>query len=266
VDECLGDCAGVLRQQEEMIAMGRKLTTTVAPLLVLATFALAPTVAQAAPHYFVNGTLSPEGVKVTTLSYGLLGLGSSAGRPIECLNVVGGYVENPVGGGAGVGETNGWAVFNCTDGECEAGGGKINVIYENEKAPGQVAGKGLNWPSELTEVKAKTIRLKSSNVRVYTHCQFVKNPRTEKPATGPFTGLEEVTSVEYNSPGSTTCTTSGAGVDEAKLENGSGLEKPSKVNFDTPAFNSLECGASKGFTSKVLKTAGYVEGELITTR
>jgi hypothetical protein len=247
--------------------MGKKLTISLAPLLVMATFALAPAVAQAVPHYFVNGALSPEGVKVQNMSYGALSLTSSGGgAPVECLNVVGGYSENPAGGGAGVGETNGWAAFNCTDTECEAGGGKIGVIFENEATPGQTAGKGLNWPSVLTEVKLKTIRLKSSNVRVYTHCQFVKNARTEKPAGGPFTGLEEVTSVEYNSPGSTTCTTSGAAVSEAKLENGSGLEKPSKVNFDTPAFNSLECGATKGITAKVEKVQGYVEGELIAVK
>lgn len=247
--------------------MGKKLTISLAPLLVIATFALAPAAAQAAPHYFVNNGLSPEGEKVTTLSYGQLSLtASTGGAPVECLNVVGGYVENPAGGGAGAGETNGWGVFNCTDAECEAGGGKINVIFENENSPGQVAGKGLNWPSTLTEAKAKTVRLKSTNVRVYTHCQFAHLPRTEKPATGPFAGLEEVTSVEYNSPGSTTCTTSGAAVSEPKLENGTGIEKPSKVNFDTAAFNSLECGASKGITAKVEKTEGYNAGELITTK
>jgi hypothetical protein len=207
--------------------MGKKRTVSLAPLIVVAAFALAPAAAQAAPHYFVNGSLSPEGVKVTTLSYGLLGLGSSAGRPIECLNVVGGYVENPVGGGAGRSETNGWSVFKCTEAaECDPRGGKINVIYENEKAPGQVAGKGLSWPGELTEARAKTIRLKSTNVRVYTSCQFAALSRTEEPATAPFTGLEEVTGTEFTSPGFTTCTTSGAAVDEPKLENGAGLEKP----------------------------------------
>jgi hypothetical protein len=246
--------------------MGKKLTISLAPLLVIATFVLTPAIAQATPHYFVNKVLLGPAKQKQTISYGKLSLtASTGGAPVECLNVVGGEVENPTGGGAGTGETNGWGVFNCTDTECAAGGGKINVIFENEGTPGQVAGKGLNWPSVLTEVVPGTIRLKSKNVRVYTHCQFAAFARTEKPGTGPFEKLEEVTSVEYNSPGSTTCTTSGAAVSEPKLENGSSIEKPSKVNFDLPEFNSLECGASKGITAKVEKVEGFTEGELITT-
>ena len=216
------------------------------------------------PHYYGNLSKEEEGKPVPYISWGKLSLTSSkGGSPVECENAVGGYDENPVGGGAGVEATNGWTAYNCTDAECEAAGGHIGVIFENEKTPGQSL--KLEWPGELTEVKAGTIRLKSTNVRVYTHCQFVALPSTERPGTGPFTGLEEKETKEYNAPGSTICTTTAPGASEPKLKNGTNAEKPSKTEFDGVGF--LECGTGgKGITGGTLKTIGFNESETIDTK
>ena len=244
--------------------MSKKLTISLAPLLVVAAFVVMPTVAQAVPHYYSNLSKGEEGKRIPYISWGKLSLTSSkGGSPVECENAVGGYDENPTGGGAGLEATNGWAAYNCTDAECEAAGGHIGVIFENEKTPGQSL--KLEWPGELTEVKAGTIRLKSTNVRVYTHCQFVALPSTERPGTGPFTGLEEKETKEYNAPGSTICTTTAPGTSEPKLKNGTNAEKPSKTEFDGVGF--LECGTGgKGITGGTLKTIGFNESETLDTK
>jgi hypothetical protein len=244
--------------------MSKKLCISLAPLVLVAAFVL-PSVAQAAPHYYKNGSLLAEGTKLPTLAWGKLTLVSSkGGTPVECENAVGGYVENPVGGGAGKSETNGWAAYNCKDEECELGGGKIGVIFENEASPGQAL--RLAWPGELTEAKVGTIRDKSTNVRVYTHCQFVALAPVERAGTGPFAGLEEKESKEYNAPGSTTCTTASPGTSEAKVKNGTNAEKPSKTEFDSGA-GELECGTGgKGITGGTLKVSGFIETELIQTK
>ena len=245
--------------------MSKKLTISLAPLLVIAAFVVMPTVAQAEPHYYTNGSKSEEGKKVPYISWGKLSLTSSkGGSPVECENAVGGYDENPTGGGAGAEATNGWAAYNCTDAECEAAGGHIGVIFENEKTPGQA--NKLEWPGVLTEAVKGTIRLKSTNVRVYTHCQFVALPPTEKPGSGPFEGLEEKESKEFNAPGSTICTTTAPGASEPKLKNGTNAEKPSKTEFSETG-GELECGTGgKGITGGTLKTVGFNETELLTTK
>ena len=247
--------------------MSKKLTMSLAPLVVVAAFVVMPAVSQAAtPHYYANGVIQAEGVKVPYISWGKLALTSSnGGSPVECQNAVGGYEENPTGGGSGKEETQGWAAYNCTDAECEAAGGKIGVIFENEKTPGQAV--KLNWPGELTEAVAGTIRLTSSNVRVYTHCQFVALPPTEKAGTGPFEGLEEKSETEYNAPGSAICTTASPGSSSPKLTAGSSTAKPSKTEFSGGAGGELECGTGgKGVTTGKLKTMGFEESELLVAK
>ncbi len=120
-------------------------------------------------------------------------------------------------------ETNGWADTNCKMEECELAGGKIGVVFENNKAPQSNPTK-LEWPGVL-EGSSPNIRLKTTNVKVYVHCQFAGLPSEEKPGEGPFTGLEMRISVEANAPGSVSCT----------AETGGGTSTPKTVNQSTTA-------------------------------
>src|SRR5271166_6624104 len=52
-------------------------------------------------HYYKNGTMIAEGKKVPTVSFGTFTLTSAAGV-LTCHSAIGGYVENPLGGGPGV--------------------------------------------------------------------------------------------------------------------------------------------------------------------
>ena len=83
--------------------MSTKFLAVLAPIGVVAGLATMPAVSQAAPHYYRNGVLIPEGVKVPTLEWGTLGIepAPQLGIPTPCANVAGGFVENPMGGEAG---------------------------------------------------------------------------------------------------------------------------------------------------------------------
>ena len=217
-------------------------------------------------RWFVFGAQSEEGVEVPYVAWGKLSLtNSNGGSPVECQNEVAGYVENPEGGGSGKAVTQAWTAYNCTNSECEAAGGKIGVIFENEATPGQA--DRLEWPGELTEAVAGTIRLNSTNVRVYTHCQFLALSPTEKAGEGSFAGLEEKTSSEYNAPGADVCTTAAPGSSSPKVTSGSSTAKPSKLEFSGGAGGELECGAAgKGTTKGKLKIQGYNESEVLTAK
>jgi hypothetical protein len=139
----------------------RKLLIGVAPML--AALAVMPAAAQAAPHYFKNGVLIPEGEKVPIVEWGKLSIITEppAGfTPCEYLG--GGYVENPVGGGAGIGATLRFDTYNCLEGSCPAGeieiGGKK---YEKEFELSYPA-QDFPWPSVLTEAEPGVIRTDTS--------------------------------------------------------------------------------------------------------
>jgi len=237
--------------------MRKKLLVSLAPLVAVVAFVAVPAVAQAVtPHYFVNNNKLEEGVKQSIVTYGKLALTPEVPSPIptECENAVAGYIENPVGGGPGIEVTEAFTSYSCHNTECEAGGGKIGVIFENENAPGLRL--QISWPAELTNAVAGTIRLKSTNVAVYVHCQFAYTPPTEKPGSGPFVGLEERNTAEYNGGTKVTCTTKAPGVQEPLQVPGTSLSKPGETEFDSGA-GKLECGLFKGLTSKKLATEGY---------
>jgi hypothetical protein len=251
---------------EGITNMSKKLLIGLAPLLVTASIAVMPAVAQAAPHYYKNLALLEEGTKLPYISWGTLSLSSAAGS-VECENAVAGYVENPTGGGAGKENDEAFDAYNCKSEACEGAGGKIGVIFENENEPGPVV--QINWPGELTEAVKGTIRLNSTNVRVFVRCQFAHIPPIEEEVkSGPLTGLTQRTTVEFIAPGASACTTEpGKGNSQPKTENGSSTGKPGKTAFGAGS-GELECGAAagKGKTEGKLKTMGYNESELLSTK
>jgi hypothetical protein len=234
--------------------MRRKLLTGLAPLVAVVAFVAVPAVAQATPHFYTNEVKLEEGVKQPIISYGHLSLtAEGATIPTECENAVSGYIENPVGGGAGKQVTEAFTSFQCKNTECEAAGGKIGVVFENENAPG--LRREISWPAELLEVSSK-VRLKSSNVAVYVHCQFAYTPPTEKPGSGPFTGLEERNTAEYNAGTKVTCTTKAPGLQQLLEVSGTSLSKPGESEFDAEV-GKLECGLFKGVTAGKLASEAF---------
>jgi hypothetical protein len=242
--------------------MRKKLLISLAPVLAVVAFVTMPTAAQA-QRYNVNKTAAGE-AHVPVISWGSLKLTNSAGgTPVECENAVGGWVDNVAN--VGHGETNGWTAYNCKDSECEAAGGKIGVVFENENGPQSNPVK-LTWPSVL-EGKSPKIRTKSTNVKVYVHCQFVGEPSEEHAGTGPLEGLEVRVSVEANAPGSVSCeagpTSKGT---STPLTVNAELPLPGKVTFSGGAGGELACNnGGKGVTTGSLKVIGFEAGEEIST-
>ena len=86
--------------------MYKKLSAGLLPLLALAAFAVAPSVAAAAPHWFSDGVKLPENgekVAVTTSSRSakLKLKDNELGKEVEGTVTDEGFIWNPAGGGAG---------------------------------------------------------------------------------------------------------------------------------------------------------------------
>ena len=234
--------------------MSKKLFISLAPLLATVAFVAMPTVAQAVtPEYYVDNNNSPV-VKVPYVSWGKLALTNSlGGTPVSCENEVGGWVEQ---GGKNE-ETEGWVAYNCTDEECELAGGKIAVIFENENDP-QSAPVRLDWPGVIEGTAPLKVRLKSTNIKVYVHCEFVSLPYEEKPGEGALKGLELRVDVQANAPGAVSCSAgTGGGTSTPKVTNGP------KYNYGNLTFTGgvggeLVCSNSgKGITTGTLHTMGF---------
>ena len=212
------------------------------------------------PHWFQNLSRIEEGRKVPYISWGTITLTTSGGgAATECQSTAAGYVKNPTGANAGAFEgvgteaTEAFSLYQCTNPECAAAGGKVGVTAE-----------GLPWPGALSEEAKWTFRLASAAVHLYVHCQFAYAPPSEKPGTGSHAGLEERTSAEYNAPNAALCS---AGSLKPQELGGSSIGKPSTLVFSTGAGGELECGAAgKGATTGSLKLMGYEESELITVK
>jgi hypothetical protein len=129
--------------------MNRKLLIKLAPLLAIAAFAVVPAAAQAVPHVYKNGVIGAEGKKVRMISWGNLSTANSTFGTPECHSLWGGYLENPTGGGAAVGQAQTFAFYECVSPTCTGlGGSKFEVITEK-----------LPWADGVTEPEAGVFRL-----------------------------------------------------------------------------------------------------------
>ena len=150
----------------------RIVVLALASVSLLALSALGASPAHAAPHIFKNGVLATEGEKIPVVSWGKLTLAPEppVAAVTTCENVVGGFAENPVGGGAGIGQTTRFATYNCTNLECPAGeveiaGKKFEKEFEVVSNPNH-----FPWPSVLEEPEAGLIRTNNTNVEVKLAC------------------------------------------------------------------------------------------------
>ena len=210
-------------------------------------------------HWYRNQARVEEGVKVPYLSWGSISLTSSkGGSATECQGAAAGYVENPSepAEGEGIQIIQSFDAYSCTNEECEAAGGKLEINSEQ-----------LPWPAALSEEVKGTFRLPTAGAQLYVHCRVASLAPTEKAGTGSYSGLEERRSSEYNEPGAFACTTTGAGSLKPKVANGNSGEKPSKIQFSSGAGGELECGAAgKEVDTGSLKILGFQETEILTVK
>jgi hypothetical protein len=235
--------------------MSKKLLMGLAPLLAMVAFAVMPAVSQATPHFYKNGSKLAEGVKVPVIAWGNLELTAEGVPTTECQNAVGGYVENPKLGGAGVGATESFNAYNCKNAGCNAVGDFESVQARNGNGEHETSttqgpfgnGNQVKWPSVLTEAVTGEIRTDSSNVSVLVGCR--------EPSGELVTGLD----VE--------CFTDATHEQTPLDSNGTGIgNHPSKTTFDEKS-GGLNCsGAFTGKTGKALKVMGYNEQEIIETK
>jgi hypothetical protein len=103
------------------------------PPFVIAAFALMPAAAQAhEAWWYKNGVLLKEGVKTPVVTYGgavNLSMMSDIGA-LNCRNAGGGIIENPAGGGHGIGTTPGSVFFECKAAGCEKAGEEDGLPLE----------------------------------------------------------------------------------------------------------------------------------------
>jgi hypothetical protein len=102
--------------------MSRKLLISIVSLLAIAAFAVMPLGAQAVTqHWYRAGSKLPEATSVPIVTFGgkvNLSQTSAVGET-NCKESGGGTVENPTGGGAGVGRTDAAFFYECKSEKCE---------------------------------------------------------------------------------------------------------------------------------------------------
>jgi hypothetical protein len=248
----------------------KRLLIGIAPMLAVAALALEPAVANAAAHYYRNGSSTPipEGEKVPILEWGKLTLEPepTGCDCTTCDNSAGGYIENPIGGGSGAGKILRFATWNCTNGECPAGeievGGKkyekeFEIIYPLQDFP---------WPSVLAE-EAGLVRTNYADVVMELGC-FAHGLTRAAAGEGGSKGAGENEQFVLPSGGKATetCVTDETHILAPKEEKGTNSgANPSKLVFDEGA-GKLNCagGAFEGKIRESLKVMGYKGSELIT--
>jgi hypothetical protein len=108
--------------------MPKNVFRALAPLLVIAAFAVIPAasqgacVAPACPHLYKNGVIFPQVVKARQIWWGTPKLTAEKGAG-ECRTAWVVAEENPVGGGAAKGKVLAVSPFECTSAQCTGAGG-----------------------------------------------------------------------------------------------------------------------------------------------
>ena len=137
--------------------MNRKFLVRLAPVLVIAAFAVMPAAAQAV-HWQKNGVNTANGEKFQTISWGTLTLESSAGN-ISCHNAAAANVENTATEAKQ--ESIAFATWECKplSGECAEEG-----LRERATA------KNYPWTGNVTEPSAEVFKSKFANIEVNIEC------------------------------------------------------------------------------------------------
>jgi hypothetical protein len=110
-----------------------------------------------APHYYSNKVLSSSQPRSVT-SWGTLAFRTVVGGSgeVTCHTAVAGTIDNPEGGGPGVGSTELFATYRCESTTCPF------TTF--------VAGEALPWPS-LLEAAGSVIRAKTTGIKLQIECR-----------------------------------------------------------------------------------------------
>jgi hypothetical protein len=221
---------------------------SLAPLVVIAALAVMPAAAQAVPHFYSNKLVLPEqtggpGAEGTDIiAWGTLTLITKTVGTIVCLNEFGGDAYNPVGGGAGEGKVDAYAVYDCTNEVCET----------VEKSKQEIVPEGLDkfgeWETKLTEAVAGSPRLKTGN--------SIENSPTQIKflVACPPVGFGEI---KVKSKGELS----------PLVKNGTSIgSSPSEISFDASAGELEIANVKEGKVEGKLKTMGYEGAELISSK
>jgi hypothetical protein len=196
----------------------------------------------AAPRYKKNNVLLAEGApgKTFVQGWGTFQLQTINGgvAAYTCRHAEGGYIENPTGGGAGVGQTDLFSSYQCTFSACPT----FPAVLTEE----------LPWPEVLEEPKAGEIRTKTSGFRQDFQC-WASKAALEKAARGEG----EVPNAKNIFTGSPT----------PKPENGTSAGHPGFLEFGRGAGFMEQEGSGGTILAEPfgkVKTLGYKEQELIS--
>jgi hypothetical protein len=224
-------------------------------------------------HWYRNATKLAEGTVVPIVMFGgkvNLTMQNGLGGP-NCRTVLGGTIENPVGGGAGVGRTNSMTFYECKASTCEAEvkaktglEGRFRATTENNPAATQEPAFP-GWSDSLEESEVAGV----SSVR-----EKIGEPwATFKTPSPP--GMVRETEICEVAPTKEAVATA---ISEGELKpeigaaksgnlNGVTAAKPSQVKFSGASTESMasELAGETTYTGS-LKYLGYNEQELITVK
>jgi hypothetical protein len=209
------------------------------PLLAVVAFVMIPAAAQAEPHQYKNGEITPPGEKVPQIAWGTLQLENINVGLIECKNIFAGTGQNPVGGGAAEGELEAYSTFGCKSVSCEAAGKAVEVFPLGLNNPKLGA-----WEIHTVENPAGTFKLKVGN-KLAANAKQIKFKIV---CTG-------VINVEFH------------GELFPNTKNGTSIgASPSKVEFKGATSGELESELGTGTVKGNLKQMGYEGQDLLTVK
>lgn len=238
--------------------MNRKKVLGLAPLLVIAVFAVAAAGAQAAtsPRILQNGSEAKleNGAKLPLLSWGTLTLENSKLGLIKCENAFGGYASDPgvkgEGDLPGEGKVLGYTAYNCKSEVCEAALGKVEVTplgqTENElKEVVTVERITTPWEAHVNEPSPGTWKLKVGN----------KTPKSPSQIRFRVVCVAQATKAEFTG--------------ELNIAGEGGTligSAPAKLEFKGAETGELESSIGTGTVSGKVKLMGYNGQEVLTVK
>jgi hypothetical protein len=254
--------------------MSKKLLTSIAPLLALAALAVMPVAAQAVTqHWYKNGAKLEVAASEPIVTFGgevNLSQLSALGE-INCRQVGGGSIENPTGGGAGVGRTDAVDFFECKAPQCEAEvrknfgvEGRGTATTQNNPAASQEP-SAVGWNNLLEE--STVAGVSSVREKIGEPFSTFKTPSPPgmiratigcEVASSKTPVLEAVFEGELKPE---------IGVAKTANLNGNSAGAPSQAKFSGPSTGELhsEAGGEAGNTG-ITKYFGYFHQELITVK
>jgi hypothetical protein len=235
--------------------------------------AVMPVAAQAATqHWYRSGSLLSEGESAPIVMFGgETNFSQHLFGEVNCRTVGGGTIENPVGGGPGVGKTNSLDSYECKAPQCEEDVlkqkgvlGRATITWQNNPA----ATKEPAFPGWSDVLEESTVGGVSS-VREKIGEPFVTYKTPSPPGM-----IREAATCEVPSTKEVAVTAISEGEYKPEIGvakkgnlNGTSASKPSSARFEgesTGVLHSQVDGEGPAFER--LKYLGYNEQELITVK